>query len=105
MGKDFKSYINDNPNLKNEKKPKEDKGNFNTSKEKIAETVQEIAKDYEGKTEEELMSDILKRAAAGKKDGSIDFNELDNMTKKVAPMLNPEQKERLNYIMNMIKKE
>jgi len=103
MSGDFKSYINNNPNLNKEKAKTQAENVSASEKEKIAETVEDMAKKYEGKSEEELMSDILKRAAQGKQDGSIDFNQLDNMTQKIAPMLNSEQQEKLSYIMNLIK--
>lgn len=112
MSRDFKSYMNNNPNLKSEtskeqaaKEQAAKNKDSSNDKEKIAETVEDIAKQYEGKSEEELMSDILKRASIGKQDGSIDFNELDKMTQKIVPMLNSEQQEKLDYIMNLIKKK
>lgn len=108
MGKDFKSFINSNPNLNKSAKEKAEKQakNINQAeKEKINETVQDMAKKYDGKSEEELLADILKTAALGRKDGSVNFNELDNMTKRIAPMLNSGQQEKLNQIMNLIKKD
>ena len=106
MGGDFKSYINNNPNLKNKEKEQttKEKPGKTFNEEEIAKNVEGLAKEYEGKSEEELVGDILKKAAKGRQDGSIDFSQLDSMAQKIAPMLSSEQQEKLSYIMNLIKR-
>lgn len=113
MGKDFKSYINDNPDLKKEQAKKEkskneqpkNSRNKNMNEEEIIDTVKKVTKQYEGKSQQELMGEILKQANQGKKDGSVNLNELEKMTHQIAPMLNSEQQKKLNEIMDMIKKQ
>lgn len=108
MNKDFKSYVKNNPGLKdgqenkNDKKDKINQGNVN--QEQIAETVQNIANKYEGKSQQELMNEILQQTKKGKQDGSVNVSELENMAQKVAPMLNLEQQKKLVEIMELIKK-
>ena len=98
MGKDFKSYVNDNPNLKSKKNDKLDE-------QKVTDAVENITRQYGQKSEEELTNEILDRVKKGKADGSINVAELENMSKIASSMLNFEQQQRLTKIMELIKKQ
>lgn len=50
---------------------------------------------YEGKSESELMSELVKL----KQNGAIKDGQMSEMAKKIAPMLNDEQRRRLNTIL------
>ncbi|NLK18128.1 MAG: hypothetical protein GX304_06410, partial [Clostridiales bacterium] len=52
---------------------------------------------------ERLIHDIKALAEKNKKDGKLNTAQLENFEKKIAPMLNSEQRKMLRNIMDMIK--
>ena len=68
------------------------------------EDIRKKAESYVGKSDAELIGEIMKTARQGKADGSIDNDQLQRFAESVAPMLNQEQKERLNTVLEMIKR-
>lgn len=65
--------------------------------------ITDRARQFEGKSENELMGELFKRVNAGKKDGTFNAAELDKLAAQAAPMLNAEQREKLKSLLNMIK--
>jgi len=101
---DFYSYIK-NANLNTNKKQEEILKN--ASKEtvqNIEKTVQDVAKKYENYSKDDLKEEILKQADKGKQDGNFDFGELEKIAKNITPFMNQTQQQRLNEILNLIKK-
>ena len=64
----------------------------------MAEDVKEKLKQYEGKSEEELMSDLLANVEAAKSEGTFSKEALEEFKSRVAPMLSEEQRKRLDEI-------
>lgn len=56
------------------------------------------------KSESELMSELLSVANAKRKDGTLDNSSLEEFRKAIAPSLNIEQLNKLNEIIDMLKK-
>lgn len=56
------------------------------------------------KSENELMSELLSVANAKRKDGTLDNSSLEEFRKAIAPSLNNEQLNKLNEIIDMLKK-
>ncbi len=56
------------------------------------------------KSESELMSELLSVASAKRKDGTLDNSSLEEFHKAIAPSLNNEQLNKLNEIIDMLKK-
>ena len=69
-----------------------------------AKDAEAFAKKYQGKSESEIADEIKKVAAQGKADGSLDMNQVENFAESLTPMLNREQKKKLEEIMRMLKK-
>ncbi len=65
--------------------------------------IEEIVKKYEGRSESELMRELMESVASGKKDGSFTDEKLSEFMSKVSPMLNSEQKKRLAEITERLK--
>ena len=65
---------------------------------KVEKDLQEKISQYEGKSREELMEELLTSVDAAKKDGTFTKEALEEFKSKVAPMLNEEQRERLDEI-------
>lgn len=64
----------------------------------------EVAKQYEGKSEGELMGELFKMADQGRKDGSFNNEMLDTFYRSMAPMMNGDQKKKLDSLMKQLKK-
>ena len=64
----------------------------------MAEDVKEKLKQYEGKSEEELMSDLLANVEAAKSEGTFSKEALEEFKSRVATMLSEEQRRRLDEI-------
>lgn len=60
--------------------------------------IQNIVERYSGKSESELMNEL--RSARQK--GAIDANELAKVAQRLAPMLTPEQQQRLLQVMSQL---
>ena len=69
-----------------------------------ANVVKEQVKNLSGKSESELMDQLMQSVNQGKKDGSFSPAMMEQFAKQVSPMLNGVQKQRLNQIMNQLKK-
>ena len=95
---DFANYIK-NANLKKN----QEEILKNTSEENLqdmAETVQDVAKKYENYSENDLKEEILKEV---NKSG-VNLQELEKIAKNIAPLMNEAQHQRLDEILNLIKK-
>ena len=61
------------------------------------------AQEYVGKSDEDLISDIVREAKKSKQNGSLSETQLNQFAESVAPMLNQEQRARLQSVLNIIK--
>ena len=62
--------------------------------------AEDIIKHYEGKSEDELVSELKNLASSGRKDGSFDNDMLTSFYKNVAPMMDNEQKKKLDDLVD-----
>jgi hypothetical protein len=58
---------------------------------------------YENKSEGELMGDLERMISQGRKDGSFTDDMLEGFIQNVAPMLDAEQRKKIESIAQMIK--
>ena len=65
--------------------------------------VNKMMSQYEGKSENELMGELFRTVQQGKKDGSFDTRMLDDFYQKAAPLMQGDQKKRLDAIMRQLK--
>ena len=61
--------------------------------------IQDAVNHYSGKSDSELLSE-LKNARNG---GAFNAAELENVAQRIAPMLSPEQQQRLFSVMQQLK--
>ena len=64
-----------------------------------------FAKKYEGASEQDIVSAILKEAEKGKKNGTLKNSDIDNFRDMLYPMLNPTQRKSLDKIVKTIKEQ
>lgn len=58
---------------------------------------------YSGMNEAELMGELSKKVSEGRKNGSFTDESLSEFVKNISPMLNAEQKSKLQSIINKLK--
>ena len=72
-------------------------------KKKDVRDMEKTIKEYEDKSEDELMGDLENMIRSGREDGSFSNEMLDGFMKNVAPMMNAAQRKRMEEIARMIK--
>ncbi len=66
-------------------------------------SIEDTIAQYENKSEGELMGDLERMISQGRKDGSFTDDMLDGFIQNVAPMLDAEQRKKLDSLAQMIK--
>ena len=68
-------------------------------------SMEETISEYENKSEGELMSDLDRMIRDGRKNGTFNDGMLDAFIKNVAPMMDSEQRKKLDNIARTLKKQ
>ena len=68
------------------------------------EMLRKLASKYEGASQGELISAIIKEAEKQRKNGKLSDKDINNFVLAISPMLNEEQKSQLNKVVQKIKK-
>ena len=68
------------------------------------EELQKTAEEYAKMDDNSLLNEIMKTANKGKSEGSFSSEQLKQFAANVSPMLNAEQRARLNSVIEMINK-
>lgn len=66
--------------------------------------IKNFAGKYEGASESELLSEIMKEAEKGRRNGTLTDSDIDRFKSMLEPMLNSSQRAKLNKIVDKIKK-
>ena len=69
------------------------------------EELRKAAERYSGKSDEELLGEIVNAAKKERQDGSFSDEKINDFVNAVSPMLNAEQRERLNKAIKLIKND
>ncbi len=75
----------------------------NAIEESSVRSIEDTISQYENKSEGELMGDLERMISQGRKDGSFSDEMLEGFIQNVAPMLDNEQRKKLESIAQMIK--
>ena len=65
--------------------------------------MQNRAKEYENKSEGELVNELFRKVSDGKRNGTFDPQQLDEFAKQVSPMLTAQQRMKLCQLIKMLK--
>ena len=95
--KKFSEYANANGSKKGSSKAGE---GINSS---AFDLLKEVASKYEGASEGDLISAILKEAKRARDEGRLNDSEIENFVYTISPMLNPAQRKQLDKVINQIK--
>ena len=91
----FSDYIKEDnlKNISNESKT------TNTAEKQ---NLENLINKYSSYSEEKLLSEFIKLTIEKKSRGELTKDELSNMYNVISPMLNSEQKKKLNELINMV---
>lgn len=110
MPRDLRSFknikINDVKSQDGKKKIKKQVEDIklNKKQKKQVEKLKENLVDYKDKSSDEIYNEVRKMAKENKEKGTLDNQKLNSFANSVAPMLNNDQKQRLNDILKQLKK-
>lgn len=75
----------------------------NAGKSDIKNETEALSQKYAGKSESELMSELMRTVSAAKSDGTFSAQQLDEFVSFVSPSLDDDSRERLSRLVSMIK--
>ncbi|MDR1094249.1 MAG: hypothetical protein LBL66_08900 [Clostridiales bacterium] len=101
MSKDFRRHSQNYDGRKN-KRGTPEYGDLPPEGKQEFDRLKQTASKYEGKSESELMGELFKKVAQGKKDGTFNAAEVERFAAQLGPMLNAEQRARLQSLIKMI---
>ena len=83
---------------------KNEEAKLNGSQKQQFDALNNMAKQYEGKSDSEIFSELSKTVEKGKRDGSITDEKINSIAQTIAPMLSGEQKQKLDVLMRSLKR-
>ena len=83
---------------------KNEEAKLNGSQKQQFDALKNMAKQYEGKSDSEIFSELSKTVEKGKRDGSITDEKINSIAQTIAPMLSGEQKQKLDMLMRSLKR-
>ncbi len=83
---------------------KNEEAKLNGSQKQQFDALKNMAKQYEGKSDSEIFSELSKTVEKGKRDGSITDEKINSIAQTIAPMLSGEQKQKLDVLMRSLKR-
>ncbi len=100
--RDIRSFKSAKESLANEKAAQMlDQFDENTKRE--AKAIEKSLRQHEGKSQPELMRELMKLADTERKKGALTDEKLDAFARGVSPMLTEEQRTRLSGILQQLK--
>jgi len=97
--REFKNYIPKNEEITEKRENVDEKKPNEQIKEK---DIERMIEDRAGKSEGELMSELLESVRRAKAEGRFNIAELENFKKTVTPFLSSEQTKRLEEILSAL---
>ena len=73
-------------------------------KDEFMKEAERISKQYEGKSENDLLKAIYAQALEGKRNGTLTNEQIDEFVKKISPMLDGAKRKRLQKLVAELKK-
>lgn len=83
---------------------KNEEAKLNGSQKQQFDALKNMARQYEGKSDSEIFSELSKTVEKGKRDGSITDEKINSIAQTIAPMLSGEQKQKLDVLMRSLKR-
>ena len=65
--------------------------------------IQNIVNQYSGKSDNELLSELKRVTGEQKEAGQLDDNTMENVANRLSPMLNAQQRQRLQDVIRQLK--
>lgn len=107
---DFSSFFNNpfNGNRNNQTDSTQNQGADGEGKnsdnqQNGAVSPQDIFNFYQHKTQDELLTEILKQAASRRSEGTLADSDLENFYRQIAPFLSQDQRNKLDDVIKKLK--
>ena len=97
--RELKNFV---PQTKEKEKIEERKTQESVDKRAVESDVERLIEEREGRSEDELMSELLSSVNKAKAEGRFNKSELENFKKTVLPFLSNEQTKRLEEILAVL---
>ena len=104
MMEDFRDYAKRTANERNENSGKDKKNGASGNAGGLYETVSRLAKNFDGKSQNDLLRAIFAEAEKGKRAGTLTNAEIDNFVALLSPALDGKKRAYLRKIAEDIKK-
>ncbi|MFZ5974449.1 MAG: hypothetical protein ACOYU3_03440 [Bacillota bacterium] len=101
-GKDLRSFKPRRDQINPELKKQAEKMGANNEQVEQAQRLSEQMNQYQGKSEQELMQELLRKTKDQKQKGQLDEAAIKKMRDAISPMLNEEQRKKLLSLIEMI---
>ena len=69
-----------------------------------AQSIEDVAKRYQNKNQNELMQELMKNISKQKAEGNFNPEQLETFFKSATPLLTPEQRGNMRKLIDQIKK-
>ena len=80
------------------------KNQQNTPNKNLTDLISSLANKYDGASEKEIMSAIIREAEKGKRHGTLSNADIDKFATMLSPMLDDKKRNYLNKIVKELKK-
>lgn len=97
--RELKNFV---PQTKEKEKIEEQKTQESVERRAVESDVERLIEEREGRSEDELMSELLSSVNKAKAEGRFNKSELENFKKTVLPFLSNEQTKRLEEILAVL---
>ena len=94
---DFRNYSTNDNN--------DDYAKSNPKNSDLISMITNIAKNYDGKSEDELLKAIYFEAEKSRRAGTLSDSDIDNFTNILAPILDDKKRKKLYEIANKLKRK
>lgn len=101
MARNLKSFRRNNGGAAGREKAEMSANGAELSGERLA-NIESMMNEYGGKSEGELMDELMRVTAQQKREGSFDADAMRRTASSLMPMLTPEQQRKLNAIMSRL---
>ena len=104
---DIRQFSNENP-IKEEKTIKEkfeqikQTNEFKQVQNDYTDVIEDFIENYSNRSEEELISQMLKLIAQKKAEGTFDAEQIKNLANTIAPLLTEEQREKMHSLLRFL---
>ena len=100
---DIRSYVGEKKSSGSKETPGSLGASFPQDRGDFSDDLRKASDAYAGKSESQLMEELSKSIAQGKRDGTFSQESVNAFIKKVSPMLSEAQKKKLQSLLSQLR--